>query len=78
MEERSEHLRQGLRYDPQKRRRAQRHGKRKAIRIEITAAELRKAGIDPDGPAPEYRVWGTAKGRGGVFVRLYKIAQHEP
>ena len=36
----------------------------------IPAEELAKAGIDPNGPAPFYRTWGTS--RGGVMVRLYR------
>ena len=38
----------------------------------IPAEELAKAGIDPNGPVPFYRTWGTS--RGGVMVRLYKEA----
>lgn len=61
---------QSGRYDAQERRRAVRQGRQKGCSIYIAAEELLKAGIDPDGPAPRYRVWGTA--RGGVFVRLYR------
>lgn len=56
-------------YDPGRIRKAQRYGAEKGVRINIPAAELRKAGIDPNGPTPTYRVWGTSKG--GVMVRLY-------
>lgn len=65
-----EHLRDGLRYDPERRRKSQRHGSEKGVRIFISATELRKAGIDPDGPPPEYRVWGTSSG--GFKLRLYR------
>lgn len=61
---------QGLRYDPAERKLAQRHGKEKGVRVFIAAAELRKAGIDPDGPVPEYKVWGQPGG--GVHLRLYQ------
>ena len=58
------------RYDPARARKALRYGKEKGVRIFISADELRACGIDPDGPTPEYRVWGR---RGGsVLVRLYR------
>jgi hypothetical protein len=38
----------------------------------IPAAELRKAGIDPHGPAPEYKLWGNADRGASVFVKLYR------
>lgn len=60
------------RYDSAARRRAQRHGRERGCRVFIPAEELVKAGIDPDGPLPFYRTWGTS--RGGVMVRLYKEA----
>lgn len=56
-------------YDPAARRRAQRAGRQRGCSIYIPVDELEKAGIDPDGPPPLYRVWGT-KG-GGLMVRLY-------
>lgn len=59
----------GLRYDPRRRRKSQRYGRQRGVRIEIPAAELRKAGIDPHGEPPEYNVWATSKG--GLMVRLY-------
>ena len=58
------------RYDAGRRRRAKRDGREKGCRVYIPAEELAKAGFDPDGPEPYYRVWGTQ--RGGVFVRLYR------
>jgi hypothetical protein len=36
----------------------------------VPAEELKKAGWDPHGPTPFYRVWGSS--RGGLFVRLYE------
>lgn len=38
--------------------------------VYIPAEELVKAGIDPQGPPPLYRTWGSR--RGSVLVRLYK------
>lgn len=59
----------GTRYDPARPRRAQRTGRQKGVRIYVAADELRRAGIDPDGDLPTYKVWGTSKG--GVMVRFY-------
>lgn len=58
------------RYDPGKARLAQRWGKERGVRVFIPADELRKAGIDPDGPVPTYKVWGRRSG--SVLVRLYR------
>lgn len=58
------------RYDSHLRRRAIRKQREKGCSVYIAAEELRKAGVDPNGPEPFYRVWGTQ--RGGVFVRLYR------
>ena len=57
------------RYDDAAPRQSRRSGRERGIHIFVPAAELRKAGIDPNGPAPTYRTWGTSKG--GVMVRLY-------
>jgi hypothetical protein len=65
-------LRDGVRHDSEARRKSQRHGRQKGITITIAAAELRRAGIDPDGPAPEYRVFPGKKADGGVQLRLYR------
>jgi len=72
MASRRELLEQGLRHDPLARRRSQRHGKQKGVTITISAAELRAAGIDPDGPAPEYRVFPGQRRDGGFQLRLYR------
>lgn len=56
------------RHDPARARKAQRYGKQRGVRIEIAAEELEKAGIDPHGAAPTYKVWA---GDGSVFVRFY-------
>lgn len=57
-------------YDPQVRRRALRHGRERGCRVYIAADELEAAGIDPAGPPPSYRVWGSA--RGSILIRLYR------
>lgn len=57
------------RYDDAARRTAQRTGREKGCWVYIPRDELLKAGIDPDGTAPFYRVWGRE--RGSVLVRLY-------
>lgn len=58
------------RYDSGERRQTKRSGRERGCWAYIPAEELRKAGIDPDGPAPFYRVWGSP--RGSLVVRLYK------
>jgi hypothetical protein len=58
------------RYDDAAARQTIRRGRERGVWVFVPAAELRKAGVDPHGPAPKYRVWGTA--RGGVMVRLYR------
>lgn len=72
MQSRRERLAGGLRHDPRVRRKSQRHGKQKGVTITIAAAELRAAGIDPEGPAPEYRVFPGSKRDGGLQLRLYR------
>lgn len=61
---------EGARYDPQRLRRSVRKGQERGAWVFIPAAELRKAGVDPSGPAPSYRLWGRP--RGSVLVRLYR------
>lgn len=57
-------------YDASARRRSRRAGRERGCWIYVPAEELRKAGIDPNGPPPFYRTWGSS--RGGVFARLYR------
>lgn len=57
-------------YDSARRRQAKRTGRERGCWIYIPAEELARAGIDPHGPLPLYRTWGTA--RRGVLVRLYE------
>jgi hypothetical protein len=58
------------RYDAGERRQAKRSGRERGCWTYIPAEELRKAGIDPGGPIPFYRVWGSS--RGSLVIRLYK------
>lgn len=62
-------LQDNTRYDSGLRRQTQRRGRERGCWLYLPAEELVAAGIDPYGPAPFYRTWGTV--RGGVFVRLY-------
>lgn len=57
-------------YDYALRRKSRRQGRQKGCTVDIPAAELVAAGIDPDGPPPYYRVWGSP--RGSILVRLYR------
>ncbi|HWE82788.1 MAG TPA: hypothetical protein VG265_14150 [Gaiellaceae bacterium] len=56
-------------YDRVRRRRAQRKQREKGVSLYVPAEELVRAGIDPDGPEPFYRVWGVPGGR--VLVNFY-------
>lgn len=58
------------RYDGMARRQSKRSGRETGCWAYIPAEELLKAGIDPQGPAPFYRTWGST--RGSVLVRLYR------
>jgi hypothetical protein len=60
------------RYDRAERRRSERRGRERGVRIYIPAAELRRAGIDPHGPAPEYKLWANADKGATVWVKLYQ------
>lgn len=60
------------RYDSAERRRTKRSGRERGCWAYIPAAELKKAGVDLDGPPPFVRVWGTK--RGGAMIRFYKEA----
>lgn len=68
-----EDWRETSKYDRREPRQAQRHGREKGIRITIPAAELRAAGIDPNGPPPKYLTVGRQRSANGhtVFVSLY-------
>lgn len=57
------------RYDSGAMRKSVRYGRETGIRLFIPAAELRKAGIDPHGDPPRYKVWGTSGG--GAMIRFY-------
>lgn len=60
------------RYDAMLRRQSKRVRRERGCHVYIPAEELLKAGISLDGPAPFYRVWGSAGG--SVIVRLYREA----
>jgi hypothetical protein len=57
------------RYDPGERRKSTRKQREKGVTINLPAVVLAEAGIDPNGPPPEYKLWATSKG--GVMIRLY-------
>jgi hypothetical protein len=59
-------------YDAVARRQSKRTGRERGCWLYVPADELEKAGIDPHGPAPFYRTWGSP--RGSVMVRLYREA----
>ena len=58
------------RFDPALRRRSQRHGREAGCWLYVSAADLVRSGIDPQAPAPFYRVW-TGR-RGGLTISLYR------
>jgi len=68
-----EDWRETSRYDRATTRRAVRTGRQKGVTVFIPAAELRRAGIDPDGPAPDYKLAGmqSRKSSRRVIVNLY-------
>lgn len=58
-------------YDRAERRRAQRNGRERGVRIYVPAEELERMGIDPSDPSPLfYRLWGSSTGAG--YFRLYR------
>lgn len=57
-------------YDAAHRRRSKRTGAERGCWVFIPADELRRAGIDPKGDPPRYRLWGRA--RGSILLRLYR------
>ncbi|MGH2835413.1 MAG: hypothetical protein ACRDUT_00115 [Mycobacterium sp.] len=63
-----DHRRQG-RYDPATARRSTRKQREKGVWIYVPAVELEKAGFDPEGAPPTYRVWG--RHGGGLAGRFY-------
>lgn len=60
------------RYDAAARRRAVRSGRERGCWLYVPAEELAKAGLDPHGPPPFYRTWGSRSG--GILARLYTTA----
>lgn len=69
-----ENQQETARYDRAERRKAVRYGKEKGVRVYIPAVELRRAGIDPEGPEPEYLLRGYQRSESGcsVIVSLYR------
>lgn len=59
-------------YDAMRRRRGVRKARERGCWVYVAAEELEKAGIDPTGPAPFYRTWGSSSG--SILVRLYREA----
>lgn len=59
-------------YDAARRRRALRKQRERGCSIYVPVEELVKAGIDPGGPPPFYKVWGSKSG--SVLVRFYREA----
>jgi hypothetical protein len=57
------------RHDFAERKQALRKQREKGCSIYIAADLLQQAGIDPNGPAPFYRVWAGERGR--FVVTLY-------
>lgn len=64
--------RETSRYDRAEWRKSQRMGAQRGVRVFIPAAELRAAGIDPDGPPPLFRLAGmqSRKSSHRVIVNL--------
>lgn len=58
------------RYDHAQRRRSVRKGRERGCWVFIPAEELQKAGIDPAGPPPFYKTWGTD--RPGAIITFYR------
>lgn len=58
-------------HDSKRRRKASRSGRMKGVKVFIPAEELVRAGIDPDGPPPLYRLVGRKVRGHRVIVNLY-------
>jgi len=59
------------RFDRGEWKQAQRHGREKGCRVNISAEQLAQMGIDPHGPAPEYRIWAsTDRPRAVISLRV--------
>lgn len=69
--------RETSRYDRLSWRKAVRAGRQRGVTVFIPAAELRAAGIDPDGPAPEFRLAGmmSRKSSHRVIINLRPTAE---
>lgn len=58
------------RHDHAQRRRAVRKGRERGCSVYIPFEQFVKTGMPLDGPPPDYRVWGSSRGR--VVVQLYR------
>lgn len=60
--------------DPALRRRTKRAGRERGCWLYIPADDLRRAGIDPEGPPPFYRINAYQRSKNGhtAIVTLYK------
>lgn len=59
-------------YDSGTRRKSHRKGAERGVNIFIPAAMLRAAGIDPDGPAPEWQGWPRDDRGSSIIIKLYR------
>jgi hypothetical protein len=59
-------------YDAAERRKSHRKGSERGVNIFIPAAMLRAAGIDPDGPCPEWQGWPRNDKGSSIIVKLYR------
>ena len=71
----SERMAQTTSYDPARARVSDRRGRQRGVYVYLPAAELARAGIDPDGPPPTYRTHGYRRSKHGhsVIVSLYPV-----
>jgi hypothetical protein len=59
------------RFDQGQWKKAQRHGRERGCRVNISAEQLAQMGIDPHGPEPEYRIWAsTDRPRAVISLRV--------
>ena len=57
------------RYDSGERRHSRRTRREKGVHLFVPAVKLAAAGIDPNGPPPDYSMWATSKG--AMMLRFY-------
>lgn len=59
------------RYDSAQRRRGLRKGRERGCSVYIPAEALERAGFDPAGSPPYYRIWASPRGR--LVIQLYRV-----